>query len=84
MVNLYIVYELNLLSHDRGADPALRSCLIGAFTLIDASSVFPLSNGNGLSKNVTIFGVDYNLLVHVDYKKKELINSWKRRNRRIR
>ena len=78
------MYELNLLSHDQGADPTLRSCLIGAFTLIDASSVFPLSNGNGFSKNVTIFGVDYNLLVHVDYKKKELINSWKKRNRRIR
>ena len=70
------MYELNLLSHDQGADPTLRSCLIGAFTLIDASSVFPLSNGNGFSKNATIFDVDY--------KKKELINSWKRPNRRIR
>ena len=78
------MYELNLLSHDQGADPTLRSCLIGAFTLIDASSVFPLSNGNGFGKKIVIFGVDYKLLVHVDYKKKELINSWTRPNRWIR
>ena len=101
MVNLYIVYELNLWSHDLGTNPTLVSSLIEAFTLaknadidecgysgygirFDVSSVFPLSNGNGFGKKIVIFGVDCKLLVHVDYKKKELINSWTRPNRWIR
>lgn len=33
MVNMYIMYELNLWSHDLGTNPTLVSCLIVAFKL---------------------------------------------------
>ena len=40
--------------------------------------------GGGTGQNVIIFGVDMNSSVHVDNKGKDIFNSWKRSNAKVR
>ena len=40
--------------------------------------------GGGTGQNVIIFGVDMNPSVHVDNKGKDIFNSWKRSNAKVR
>ena len=40
--------------------------------------------GGGFGQNMIIFGVDMSSSVHIDNKKKDIYNSWKRTNTRTR
>ena len=88
IVNIYIVYKLGA-SSSHVNDPTLKKCLFGAVTLtknadIDkygysgygigfdrkSSCSFP---GGGCGQNVIVLGLDMNLSIHVDNKRKDIL-----------
>ena len=86
MVNIFIVYELDIWSRDSNTDFTLKDCLFGAVNVtknvdpdkyvytgyrIGFDSRSALSLPDGsIGKNVIIFGVDISSSVHIDNKKK--------------
>ena len=88
VLNIYIVYELGASSSNVN-DLTLKNCLFGAVTLtknadIDkyrysgygtgfdrkSSCSFP---GGGCGQNVIVLGLDMNLSIHVDNKRKDIL-----------
>ena len=72
VVNLYIIYKLDIWSRDLNTDFTLGSYLFGAVKLTynaDARSQF-LWSDYSWGKNVIIFGADMSSAVHVDNKNK--------------
>ena len=91
IVNLYIVYKINLGPYNRGV---LRNSLFGAVKLttysdpdnfscsghgigFDASGSCSLPDGSGFGKNGIIFGVDNSSSVHIDNKKRYVNSCWR-------
>ena len=72
VVNIYIVYEINIWPFNIGKDFLLRNSLFGAVKLakntVSCGSVL-LSSSCRVGANVIIFGVDMRSLVHIDNKK---------------
>ena len=92
VVNIYIVYELEA-SSSHINDPTLKNCLFGAVTLTKNADIekyeywgygigfdrrgsfsFP---GGGFGQNVIIFGVDMSSSIHIDNKKKYILEVGK-------
>ena len=92
VVNIYIVYELGA-SSSHINDPTLKNCLFGAVTLTKNADIekyeywgygigfdrrgsfsFP---GGGFGQNVIIFGVDMSSSIHIDNKKKYILEVGK-------
>ena len=99
VINLYISYTLVAQLRNLNTGFTLRNCLFGSVKLtkngdldkykyscygigFDSRSECSLPNDT-MSKNVTIFGADMSLSVHIDNKGINL-NSWLRTNTRIR
>ena len=95
LINLFLVYELNRWSKGLNADFTLKYCLFGDVKLVenddpvkycyssegtkfDSRSLF-LFLGFDWGKNVIISGVDNSSFVHIDNKKKVLVEgrTWK-------
>ena len=93
IVNIYIVYELGA-SSSNDNDPTLKNCLFGAVTLTKNADIgkygysgygigfdrksscsFP---GGGCGQNVIVLGVDMNLSIHVNNKRKDILILGKR------
>ena len=87
MVNIYIVYEIERSINIRSY-PILQNCLPGAAKLtkhvdvgqckytrygIGFNRKGSYSVGNGVGRNVIIFGVDMSSLPHIDNKKKDIL-----------
>ena len=87
-VNIYIVYEINRNENTTSSDPTLENCVFGTFSLnknadidqnkysgygtgFDRKGTF--SVGNGVDKNIIIFGVDMRLSIKIDYRKKDIL-----------
>ena len=88
MPNIDIAYELAAsCSHD--SDPTIKNCLFGAVTLtknadiekykysgdgigFDRRSSFSFPSG-GFGQNVLIFGADMSTSIHIDNKKKDIL-----------
>ena len=88
VVNIYIVYELGA-SSSSNSDPAMKNCLFNAVTLTKNADIdkyrysgygigfdrksncsFP---GGGCGQNVIVLGLDMNLSIHVDNKRKDIL-----------
>ena len=87
IVNIYIVYEITD-NFNVSSYPTLENCLFGAVKLtknadIDKFGYFgygigfnrhgSFSFGNGVGKNVMMFGVDMSLLTKIDNRKKDTL-----------
>ena len=89
ILNIYIVYQLGA-SSSRISDPTLKKCLFGAVALpknadidnykysgygigFDRRSSFSFPSG-GFGQNVLIFGADMSSSIHVDNKKKDILD----------
>ena len=85
-VNIYIAYEINLCDREYDYYPTLENSLFSAVKLVKRADIGKykysgygigfdrrgtFSVGNGVRKNVIIFGVDVSSFVHVDNKKKD-------------
>ena len=86
VVNLYIVYELNIWSQDLNAEFTLKDCLFGAVKLTENANPNKFSySGYGIGfdprllfsipnfdwgKNAIIFGADMSSFVHANNKNK--------------
>ena len=89
IVNLYIVYELNMWSQDLNAEFTLKDCLFQAVKLTKNANTNKYSySGYGIGfdsrsvfsvpkfdwgKNVIIFGVDMSSSVHANNKNKNIL-----------
>ena len=86
IVNIYIVYELDMIYVK--TDPMLLNCLFGAVSLTKIANIdkykysgsgigFARGNvysvGNAFRRNVIIFGVDMSSSIHVDNKGKDIL-----------
>ena len=88
-VNIYIVYEINLLNYVGSSDLTLGISLFGEVKLIKSADIdkykysgygvgFDMKRTfslptGGFGKSVIIFGVDMSSSVHIDNKKKYII-----------
>ena len=86
IVNIYIVYEINIKDSMTSSDPTLENCLFGAVTLNKNVNIdqYGYSGygigfdrrssysfpGGGYGQNVLIFGADMSSSAHIDNKKK--------------
>ena len=89
IVNIYIVYEINIKDSMTSSDPTLENCLFGAVTLNKNVNIdqYGYSGygigfdrrssysfpGNGFGQNILIFGVDNSFSIHIDNKKKDIL-----------
>ena len=88
VVNIYIVYEINMYLYSQGADFTTGNFLFGVVKLtknfnpdkyfgyslaFDVKGRFSLSDVSGFDENVIIFGADMSSSVHIDKKKDILI-----------
>ena len=72
MLNIYLVYEINLLPWKYISDPdkyKYSGCGIGFIV----TGAFPLSHGSGFDKNVIMFGADMSSSVPIDNWKKYIL-----------
>ena len=89
IVNIYIVYEINLWDRGYADYPILENSLFAAVRLVKNANIekYKYSGygygfdrrgtvlvANELGKNVMIFGVDMGSFVYVDIKKKDILN----------
>ena len=97
VVNLYIVYELNMWSQDLNAEFTLKDCLFQAVKLAKNANTNKYScSGYGIGfdsrsifsvpnfdwgKNVIIFGVDMSSSVHTNNKNKNILILGKRQTK---
>ena len=84
MINIYIVYEINLCSNIQGASLAIGALKLtknaepdkynysGYCSVFNSRESFLLSNGSDFGKNVIIFGDDMSSWVRIDNKKKDI------------
>ena len=89
IVNIYIVYEINIKDSMTSSDPTLENCLFGAVTLNKNVNIdqYGYSGygigfdrrssysfpGGGFGQNVLIFGADMSSSAHIDNKKKDIL-----------
>ena len=89
IVNIYIVYEINIKDSMTSSDPTLENCLFGAVTLNKNVNInqYGYSGygigfdrrssysfpGGGFGQNVLIFGADMSSSIHIDNKKKDIL-----------
>ena len=89
MVNIFIVYEINLLNYRQSDDPTLGNCLFGAARLVRNTGIdkykysgYDIGFGmkgifgfsaTGFARNVVIFEVHRNSSPHIDSKKKDIL-----------
>ena len=89
IVNIYIVYEINLWNYRYSDYPTLGTCLFGTIKLVKNADIDKYKYSGygtgfdmketfgflaiGFARNVIIFGVDMNSFPHIDNKKKYIL-----------
>ena len=85
IVNIYIVYEINLWNYRYSDDPTVRNCLFGGVKNVDINKYKYSGHGIefdmkgtfefpaiGFARNVINFGVDMSSSPHIDNKRKDI------------